>query len=68
MEAAGIPCKQRKLILRCVSKLRYRPTAICVSLLIIIRMGVEPCYVPPSIKLREKAKAKRKAASAAKKR
>lgn len=32
------------------------------------RLGVEPYYIPPSIKLGEKAKAKRQAARAAPKR
>lgn len=32
------------------------------------RLGVEPYYIPPSIKLGEKAKAKRRAARAAPKR
>ena len=43
MEKAGIPCQARKRILSWVNKYRY---------------GVEPYYIPPSDKLKRKAKAK----------
>lgn len=52
MEKAGIPCQARKRILNWVNK---------------YRMGVEPYYIGPSIKLKKKAKEKAKAAAAGKK-